>query len=357
MFHRKNYSRRSAIKKKNENKNPHSDISVPKDNGKKLSSILESMKLHQLLLLFSGIASVGIGRKLLSGIPFRACQILLYVCYFPILILKLCGTYHYRNNTLLLLETFVPYIIVILAYLLPMTINWEKALDLIYILENDSVFSRLQFETHERKELVLNRATKQVTMIFYASFIGIFLCSMGWFLEPHFFKMLEKFTTDPNLKSNSTELDPLKLYSSPIWYPGIDLTVNPSYTIVQSFVFVLVLFVILKLTATLTVIMGLIVYIYEMFELVSISIQDIDKLNVNGNLNQINNCSLTMNNSFQKPFHRVNMKDTEGLRNDKIEEFIDIEEDPDLKLLDTENELKANYCLRNVIIDHQQVIK
>ena len=187
MFHRTNCRKlRSTTKSKNENKNPFNDTFVPNDDGKQISPILESMKLHQLFLFYSGLASVGIGKKLSSGTVYRAYQILVFASYFPILALQLGGSYHYRKNTMLLFESLVPYVIAILAFVCPMAINWEKALESIYILEKDSAFSRLKFEMHEKKELVLKRATKRVTVNFYASCIALLFCGMGWFVELYF---------------------------------------------------------------------------------------------------------------------------------------------------------------------------
>ena len=358
MYHRKvNRKSRSAIKKKNKNINPINERFIPNDNGGKLSPILESMKMQQLLLLFSGLASVGIGKRISSGIIFRAYQFLIFVSYIHILALQLGGSYYYRKDTMLLFESLVPYLLAMLTFVCPMSINWEKDLELINFLEKYSAFSRLKFEMHEKKELVLKQATKRVTMIFYVSFVGLSFCGMGWFIEPYFFKMLEKFTTNPNLNTNTTELDPLKMYTTIFWYPGIDITANPYYLIIQSFVFVNIIYVILKVTATLTFIMGVIVYISEMFKLVSTSIQDIDKLDVNGSPNQINNCFVPMTNHFQKSFRQINIKETEGLGNDSIEKFINIDEDADSQLMDGENELNAYGCLKNAIKDHQQVIK
>ena len=51
------------------------------------------------------------------------------------------------------------------------------------------------------------------------------------------------------------------------------------------------------------------------------------------------------------------MKVTDELENDNTEKFINIKDDTDLQLMEGANELKANDCLRNVIIDHQQASK
>ena len=354
MFRRRNDRKsRSKIKSENENRNHLSEKIVPKVNGNKEISILESMKMHQLLLLYSGLASVGIGKKISTGAMFRTYQILIFVSYIPVLTLQIYGSYHYGNDTLLLFDSLVPYVIIVITHVCPMSINWERTLELIYILEEDSVFSRISNETNEKKKQVLKQAIKRVIMIFYVSIVGISFCGISWFFDPYIFKMLEHFTADPNLNTNTTELDPLKIYTTIFWYPDLDLTTNPNYLIIQSFVFVLIIFIVSKVTVTFTFTMALIVYVYEMFELVSISIQDIDKLHTN----QRDNNNLPMTNNLQKPFYGEDMSDREGLGSDNIEKFINIEEDADLQLMDGENELKANELLKNAVKDHQQVIK
>ena len=110
-----------------------------------------------------------------------------------------------------------------------------------------------------------------------------------------------------------------------------------------------------KMLVTFSFTMGLIVYIYKMFELVSISIQDIDKLHTEMHPNHTDN--LLMTNNLQKLFYGEDMSDKEGLGSDNIEKFINIDEDADSQLMDGENELNAYGCLKNAIKDHQQVIK
>ena len=152
MFRRRNDRKSwSAIKSKNENRNPLSEKIVPKDNGNKEISVLESAKMHQLLLLYSGLGSVGIGKNISTGAIFRTYQILIFVSYIPVLTLLIYGSYHYGNDTLLLFDTLVPYLMTSITHIWPLFINWDNALELIYILVKDSVFSRLSKETSKKR--------------------------------------------------------------------------------------------------------------------------------------------------------------------------------------------------------------